>query len=100
MASTALGNQQTNDVNLEKIQANTRAATQSSRENPLNGGTILTGTSLKVGDNEIPHKLNTKLQGWFITDINAASAIYKKSSNDKTIILNSSVACVINLFVY
>jgi len=98
--STALGNQQTNDVNLEKIQANTRSATQASRSNPLNSGTILESTSLSVGDNEIPHKLGRKLSGWFITDINAVSSIYKKTSNDKTIVLNSSVACVVNIFVF
>ena len=98
--STALGNQQTNDVNLEKIQSNTRAATQASRSNPINSGTILESISLKVGDNEIPHKLGQKLLGWFIVDINASSSIYKKASNDKTITLNASVACVVNLFVY
>jgi hypothetical protein len=100
MASSALGNQQTNDVNLEKIQANTRAATQASRSNPLNGGTILSGVSLSAGDNEIAHKLGKSLQGWFIVDINAASSVYKKSSNDKTITLNSSIACVVSLFVF
>jgi len=98
--SSALGNQQTNDVNLEKIQANTRAATQAARSNPINGGTILNGVSLSVGSNEIPHKMNQKLQGWFIVDINAASLIYKTASNDKTITLNSSVACVIDLYVF
>lgn len=98
--SSAIGNQQTNDVNLEKIQANTRSATQSSRANPLNSGTILKSTSLSVGSNVIPHKLGQKLQGWFITDINAASSIYKTESNDKTITLNSSVACIIDLFVF
>lgn len=98
--SSAIGNQQTNDVNLEKIQANTRSATQSSRSNPLNSGTILQGINLSAGSNVIPHKLGQKLQGWFIVDINAASSIYKTESNDKTITLNSSVACVVNLFVF
>lgn len=98
--SGALGNQQTNDVNLEKIQANTRSATQASRSNPLNSGTILQSIGLSVGSNVIPHKLGQKLQGWFITDINAASSIYKTESNDKTITLNSSVACIANIFVF
>lgn len=100
MASTAIGNQQTNDVNLEKIQANTRSATQAARSNPINSGTVLSSVSLSSGDNQIPHKLGKSLQGWFIVDVNAASSIYKKSSNDKTITLNSSVACVVNLFVF
>jgi len=98
--SSALGNQQTNDVNLEKIQANTRAATQAARSNPINSGTILSGVSLNSGDTEIPHKLGQKLQGWFIVDVNAAATIYKKSSNDKTITLNSTVACTVSLFVF
>lgn len=98
--ASAIGNQQTTDVNLEKIQSNTRAATQQSRSNPINSGTILSSVSLSVGDNDIAHKLTQKLQGWFIVDIDAASTIYKKSSNDKTITLNSSVACVISLFVF
>ena len=98
--ASAIGNQQTDDVNLEKIQANTRSATQASRSNPLNSGITLSAVSLSIGANEIPTKIGRNIQGWFITDINAASSIYKATSNDKTITLNSSVACVVNIFIY
>lgn len=104
MSSKALAQVQSNDLKLEQIQAANRTASQSSRSNPINGGTILTSISLSSGDNTIPHKLSQKLQGWFIVRIRGAATIYDKQdsnqSQDKTLVLNSSAAVTVDIFVF
>lgn len=104
MATKALAQVQSNDLKLEQIQAASRVATQSSRSNPINGGTILTSISLDSGDNTIPHKLSQKLQGWFIVRIRDAATIYDKQDDnpnqDKTLVLNSSASVTVDIFVF
>lgn len=104
MASKALANVQTNDLKLEQIQAATKSATQAQRSNPINGGTILTSIALSAGDNTISHKLSQKLQGWFIVRLRGSATIYDKqdsnASQDKTLVLNSSAAVTVDIFVF
>lgn len=100
----ALGQVQSNDLKLEQIQAQTRASTQGSRTNPINSGTLLSSVSLSSGDNTISHKLSQKLQGWFIVRLRGAATIYDKQdsnqSQDKTLVLNSSAAVTVDLWVF
>jgi len=104
MATRALAQVQSDDLKLEQIQASTRTATQSQRSNPINGGTTLTSIALTAGDNTIPHKLSQKLQGWFIVRLRGAATIYDKQdsnpSTDKNLILNSSAAVTVDIFVF
>lgn len=68
---------------------------------PLSSSNILSGIVLKTGDNVINHLLARQMQGWMITDINAASTIYRNAPlNAQTITLNSSAACSVNLLVF
>jgi hypothetical protein len=104
MSTKALANVQTTDLKLEQIQAATRTATQTQRNNPINGGTILSNVSLNSGDNTIAHKLSQKLQGWFIVRLRGAATIYDKQdsnpSQDKNLILNSSASVTVDIFVF
>lgn len=68
---------------------------------PLSSMNILPSITLVTGDNVVNHLLARKMQGWFITDINAAATIYRNAPlNAETITLNSSANCVINLAVF
>lgn len=71
---------------------------------PLSNGQILSGIKITSGINTISHRLSRNLQGWFIVGINAAATIYDQQAfntmPDKTLILNSSAPCTINLFVF
>jgi hypothetical protein len=41
------------------------------------------------------------MQGWMITDINAAAAIYRSAPlNNLTLTLNASAACIVNIGVF
>lgn len=104
MATKALAQVQSNDLKLEQIQAASRTATQSSRSNPINGGTILVSIELSSGDNTISHKLSQKPQGWFIVRQRGAATIYDKQDDnqnaDKTLVLNSSADVTVDIFVF
>lgn len=104
MASTALTNVQTDSLQLDQIQAATKTATQQARNNPANGGTILKGISLIVGDNSIAHKLGMTLQGWYLVRKKGPSEIYDNQDSNKTptqtLTLNSSAATVVDIFVF
>lgn len=82
----------------------------SSQLNPLlsfalNNGLLLKNVVLSTGSNTINHKLGRNLQGWFVTRMrNAFVQIYDtQDSNqmqDKTLTLNSSGSCTIDLIVF
>lgn len=71
---------------------------------PLANGLILEGVVLASGDNTINHTLGRPLQGWFAVRMNAAANLYDKQSTnqhtDLTLVLNSSAAVTVNLFVF
>lgn len=72
--------------------------------NPLVNGRQVEGVQLSVGDNSINHLLARKLQGWIVTSIDGASALYDKQAANPnpqaTLILNSSAAVTCSLWVY
>ena len=72
--------------------------------NPLVSGRFLNGIKLAVGNNTINHQLGSKLQGWIIIGINGVSDIYDKQAANQhpelTLILNSSAAVTINLYLF
>jgi hypothetical protein len=67
-------------------------------------GAMLQSVSLKVGDNQIPHKLGRAYNGYEILRMRkAASAIFDNSddaSMTKYLTLNSSVACTVDVWVF
>ena len=68
---------------------------------PLSNSNVLSNVPLSSGNNVINHLLARKMQGWIISDINAAATIYRNAPfNDQTLTLHSSASCVVNLVVF
>lgn len=69
--------------------------------NPINQVSILKNVVLAIGNNTVPHLLGQMQRGWFITDINAASSIYRYSPlNEQFLYLNSSAAVTVSIGVF
>lgn len=72
--------------------------------NPLVNGQILSGISLKTGQNAINHGLQRNLQGYFVI-MNDSSITYydsqaKNSRPDLTLLFNASGPATISLYVF
>ena len=68
---------------------------------PLSAMSILPNVKLISGVTVVNHLLGRKMQGWFITDIDTASTIYRSQPmNSLTLTLTSSSACTVNLAVF
>lgn len=71
---------------------------------PQSSGVILKNVKLSIGDNTIDHRLGRELQGWQLIRVRAAAIIYDKQDSNqlksKTLVLNSSAAVVVDLFVF
>jgi hypothetical protein len=69
--------------------------------NPSNNTYFLNQIKLKSGVNVINHGLGRLLNGWIITDINAAATIYRSAPlNNLTLTLTSSAAATVNIEVF
>lgn len=92
-------------TNLSWDMANNQWATSL---NQLLSIAILSGTSINgvvlnavTGITTINHGLGRTMQGWFVTDINAAITVFRSQPlNDKTLTLTSSGGATVNLWVY
>lgn len=70
-------------------------------DNPMNNGLLLTGVKLISGVTVVNHLLGRQMQGWIITDINAAATIYRSAPfNNLTLTLTSNAAVTLNLEVF
>lgn len=68
---------------------------------PLSSANLLQGVSLPNGTVTINHLLGRQMQGWFVSDINAASTIFRSQPlNTLTLTLTSSAACIVDLVVF
>lgn len=68
---------------------------------PLSSAGMLTGIKISTGTNVINTLLDRKMQGWFVSDIDAAVTLFRSAPfNDKTLTLTSSGPCNINLVVF
>lgn len=68
---------------------------------PLNSAGYLKGIELISGVTTINHLLGRTMQGWIISDINGAAAIYRsKPFNDLTLTLTSNAPVTVNLVVF
>jgi hypothetical protein len=69
--------------------------------NAILSGEAIIGISLPAGVLTFGHGLGRLMQGFWLTDINAAAVIFRSQPmNDKTLTLTSSAACICNLWVY
>jgi hypothetical protein len=68
---------------------------------PLTSSQTLKGIVLAEGSNVILHKLARQMQGWYITDLNAAVTIYRSAPfNSTTLTLTASGAATVNIEVF
>lgn len=72
---------------------------------PINSGRLIKDIVLASGTNTINHKLGRKLQGWIVTRMSGSFVQLYDLQNtnqmsDLTLILNSSAAGNIDLFVF
>lgn len=70
-------------------------------KNAILQGTQLTGVKLKNGATTFDHLLSRQMQGWFITDIDAAATVYRSQPfNATSLTLSSNAPATVNLWVY
>jgi hypothetical protein len=69
--------------------------------NALNDIQILSNVALIDGTNVLNHSLGRPQQGWFLTDIQGASIIYRSAPfNSTTLTLVSSAAVTVSIGVF
>lgn len=69
--------------------------------NPLLDGVHVKNVSLNVGDNQINIRLDRMMQGWFLTDQDAAASIYRSQPiNSSTLTLFSDAAVKVSLWIF
>lgn len=95
----------TSDPVLNQLQQNVITAVNPLLTNPILNGVTLSGVNLSSGDNTIQHRLGRTLQGYLIANqYSPGATIYRKlSSNpgaESVLVLNSSSALTIDLYVY
>src|SRR5437773_494086 len=95
---------QTQNRELNQVQANLAELIEAPLSSPLLNGNILGNQALLTGDNTIVHKLGRTLQGWAIVRQRAAASIYDKQATnatpDKTLILHTSAPVTVDLLVF
>lgn len=70
-------------------------------QNPLSSASFLENVSLTMGANTLNHMLGRQMQGWFITDINAAVTIYRSAPlNNLTLTLTASGPAIVSIGVF
>ena len=70
---------------------------------PIANGLQLNGIKLLSGQNVLNHTLARTMQGWLITDTDAAATVYRPATaafNNLTLTLVASGAVTVNLWVY
>lgn len=96
---------QTNNREVNQLQQNIKSAVNPLLSNPLNQGLLLQQVVLAIGTNNINHKLNRALIGWFTTRMPGVYAkIYDNQNTNttptSTLTLVSDTAITIDLFVF
>jgi len=92
---------QSDSKDLSLLQTNWAAQINPVLKNTIIQGLQLSEISLINGATTFNHRLSRTMQGYFITDQNAAASIYRSQPfNDKTLTLTSNAVVTVNLWVY
>lgn len=93
---------QDENKNIMLLQTNWASALNKLLDNPLLNGIILKDQVLSIGSNTISHRLQRAPQGCIIISKNAAASIFEEPSpiTNLFLVLNSSAACVIDLYIF
>jgi hypothetical protein len=72
--------------------------------NQLTQGQLLTGVTLKDGQNVVNHKLGRPLVGWFVVGQNAMASLWDSQASNQTpqltLVLNSNAAVTVALWCF
>ena len=102
--ATSIATVQTTDRTVNQLQSNITQAVNPVINNPIVQGTILKNQSLNSGNNIINTGLNKQLQGWIIIRQRGAASFYDQqdsnSNSNNTLILNSSAAVSVDIYVF
>lgn len=90
----------TDNAQLTRMQAPTRAIVQSIRANPFSDGVFVTHEFSGAVIDKIPHGLGRVPIGWLVTDANAYWAIARTAWDKNTITLDSFAAVKVTLWVF
>lgn len=94
----------TGDRLLNMIQDNVSNVVDPIAGNPLVNGIILSKVALVSGANQIPHKLQRRLLGWFIVRQRSAATIYDTQDSNLTpsiyLNLTASANVTVDLYVF
>lgn len=86
---------------IEQLQAKWASQIDPLLARPTNNGSLLTGIKLITGVNVINHKLGRIMQGWIITDIDAAITAYRSAPlNNLTLTLTCSGPATASIEVF
>lgn len=89
---------------LNQVQYNVAQVLEPLSQQPLAYGNLLKSVVLAVGDNNVNHLLSVPLTGWIVTRKRANSDIFDKQDTNQTpqltLVLNSSAAVTVDLFVF
>lgn len=100
----SLPNFNTSDRILSMLQDQWSSQLNPVLSNPLVNGRLIQSVVLASGNNTINHRLSRNLVGWLVVGQTAASSIYDNQATnqmkDKTLILNASAPCTVNLWVF
>lgn len=89
------------NTNLMLLQTNWTSQLNPVLANPLTNASILKNVALVTGVNVINTKLGQTLQGWFISDINAAVSVFRSAPlSNLTLTLTSSGPAVASIVVF
>ena len=92
---------QTSNKDVNQLQKNISQAVAPLTANPVNTGIIVQNVALAIGDNTVETKLGRKIQGWQIArQIGPFSQITETSENFDILVLHSSAATTVNLYVF
>ena len=87
--------------NLMLMQTKWKAQIDPLFSGPFSNGKALKGIQLNAGSTQIPHGLGSTQQGWFLTDIAGPATVYRSGAfNSTNLVLTSSAAVVVNIWVY
>src|SRR4051812_1645240 len=94
---------QTDDRNINQLQANINNAVSPLLKNPVTHGVLQTVT-LASGSNTINHNLGRALQGWIIVRQRGSAQVYdsqdSNTNQDLTLILVSSAGVTVDIYCF
>lgn len=90
----------TDSRELNQVQQNIKNVLQPVFNNPMLFGVSRQSVVVGSGSNVIEHGLGHDVNGWIVTDINAAVTLYRSASNAQTITLVSSGTATVDLYIY